>query len=341
EFCYAFQKNGFKGTGCYAQQFCLNRKPETKRTKNMGKRNFELDQIPDMTGKVCIVTGGNTGIGKVSALELAKHNAHVILAARTPSKGQAAAEEIKAETKNDKVEFMKLDLLSLSSVMEFVKDFKAKNLPLHLLLNNAGVMACPWALSEEGIESQFATNHLAPFYLTTQLLPILEQSQPSRIVNISSLAHKSIIFNGLSLNKIQDKSSYNARTAYARSKACNILFTRELAQRLEKKNVKNLYVNSCHPGVVDTEIARYATFPFKQIIDWMKINPQDGALTQLYLSTSPEIEKKDIRGKYYVPFASEATPQSHSTSQKNQTELWDYTEKILREKIPGYTDAGI
>ncbi|KAJ2957130.1 hypothetical protein NQZ79_g7117 [Umbelopsis isabellina] len=291
-----------------------------------------MDQIPDMTGKVCIVTGGNTGIGKISALELARHNAHVILAARTPSKGQAAVEEIKAETKNDKVEFMQLDLLSLSSVVGFVKDFKAKNLPLHLLLNNAGVMACPWALSEEGIESQFATNHL---------LPILEQSQPSRIVNVSSTAHKSILLHGLSLNKIQDKSSYNPSIAYGRTKACNILFARELAQRLEKKNVKNLYVNSCHPGVVDTEIARYMTFPLKQIIDWMKINPQDGSLTQLYLSTSPEVEKKDIRGKYFVPFAAEETPQSHSTSQKNQTELWDYTEKVLKEKIPGYTGAGI
>jgi NAD(P)-dependent dehydrogenase (short-subunit alcohol dehydrogenase family) len=94
-------------------------------------------------------------------LELARHNAHVILAARTPAKGQAAVEEIKAETKNDKVEYMKLDLLSLTSVTEFLKEFKAKNLPLHLLLNNAGVMACPWALSEEGIESQFATNHVS------------------------------------------------------------------------------------------------------------------------------------------------------------------------------------
>ncbi|CAM0140824.1 unnamed protein product [Umbelopsis sp. WA50703] len=102
-----------------------------------------------------------------------------------------------------------------------------------------------------------------------------------------------------------------------------------------------VYVNSNHPGVVDTEIARYMRFPMKQIIDWMKINPQDGALTQLYLATSPEIEEKDIRGKYYVPFASEATPQGHSTSQKNQTELWEYTEKILEEKIPGYTGAGI
>jgi NAD(P)-dependent dehydrogenase (short-subunit alcohol dehydrogenase family) len=201
-------------------------------------------------------------------LELAKKNAHVIIASRTPSKGQAAVDEIKAETKNEKVEFMQLDLLTLASVTNFVNEFKAKNLQLHLLLNNAGVMSCPFALSEDGYESQFATNHvssehkrekrdvtgtvilntfycnyliksqLAPFYLTTQLLPILEQSQPSRIVNVSSMAHKAIYFHGLSLDKLNDKSKYNENIAYGRSKTCNILFTRELSDRLEKKGVK-------------------------------------------------------------------------------------------------------
>jgi NAD(P)-dependent dehydrogenase (short-subunit alcohol dehydrogenase family) len=201
-------------------------------------------------------------------LELAKKNAHVIIASRTPSKGQAAVDEIKAETKNEKVEFMQLDLLTLASVTNFVNEFKAKNLQLHLLLNNAGVMSCPFALSEDGYESQFATNHvssehkrekrdvtgtvilntfycnyliksqLAPFYLTTQLLPILEQSQPSRIVNVSSMAHKAIYFHGLSLDKLNDKSKYNEHIAYGRSKTCNILFTRELSDRLEKKGVK-------------------------------------------------------------------------------------------------------
>ena len=202
-------------------------------------------------------------------MELAKKNAHVIVASRTPSKGQAAVDEIKAETKNEKIEFMQLDLLTLASVTNFVKEFKAKNLQLHLLLNNAGVMSCPFALSEDGYESQFATNHvssehkrerekrcngyslikhillqiliksqLAPFYLTTQLLPILEQSQPSRIVNVSSMAHKTIYFHGLSLDKLNDKSKYNEHVAYGRSKTCNILFTRELSDRLEKKGVK-------------------------------------------------------------------------------------------------------
>ncbi|GAB5587902.1 hypothetical protein Unana1_02802 [Umbelopsis nana] len=307
----------------------------------MGK-HFTLEQVPDMTGKICIVTGGNTGIGKICAFELAKKNAHVIIASRTPSKALAVVNEIKAETKNEKIEFLQLDLLSLASVTNFIAEFKAKNLPLHLLLNNAGVMACPYDLSEDGYESQFATNHLAHFYLTTQLLPVLEQSQSSRVVNVSSTGHQMIYFHGLSLDKLNNKAKYSPYIAYARSKTCNILFTRELSQRLEKKGVKNLYVNCNHPGVVRTELMRYTGNPIlRAIVHSMSIEAEDGAITQMYLATSPEIEEKDIHGKYYIPYGVEATPQCHATSQANQTELWDFTEKILYEKVPGYAGAGI
>ncbi|KAI8579662.1 hypothetical protein K450DRAFT_240911 [Umbelopsis ramanniana AG] len=191
-----------------------------------------------MTGKVCIVTGGNTGIGKACAFAFAKKNAHVIIASRTPSKALAVVEEIKNETKNELVEFIQLDLLSLASVTKFASEFKAKKLPLHVLLNNAGVMACPFALSEDGYESQFATNHLAHFHLTMQLLPVLEESQPSRVVNVSSWGHNTIYFHGLDLETMNDESKYSAFVSYGRSKAANILFTRELSQRLEQKGVK-------------------------------------------------------------------------------------------------------
>ncbi|KAH8551821.1 hypothetical protein BGW37DRAFT_455754 [Umbelopsis sp. PMI_123] len=306
----------------------------------MGK-HFTLDKIPDMTGKVCIVTGGNTGIGKVCVLELAKKNAHVIVASRTPSKALAVIEEIKAETKNEKVEFIQLDLLSLASVTKFVSEFKAKNLPLHLLLNNAGVMACPFALSEDGYESQFATNHLAHFYLTTQLLPVLEQSQPSRIVNVSSMAHKNTIFRGFTLDNLNDESKYSPNLNYALTKTANILFSRELSQRLEKKGVKSVYVNSNHPGIVRTELVRHNGPVANFFIRAMSMNAEDGAITQMYLATSPEVEQKDIRGQYYIPYASPSKPLSFATSQENQTTLWDFTEKILYEKVPGYAGAGI
>ncbi|KAH8551820.1 hypothetical protein BGW37DRAFT_557057 [Umbelopsis sp. PMI_123] len=285
----------------------------------MGK-HFTLDKIPDMTGKVCIVTGGNTGIGKVCVLELAKKNAHVIVASRTPSKALAAIEEIKAETKNEKVEFIQLDLLSLASVTKFINEFKAKNLPLHLLLNNAG---------------------LAHFYLTTQLLPVLEQSQPSRVVNVSSSAHQMAYFSGFNLDNLNDESKYSPALNYALTKTANILFSRELAQRLEKKGVKNVYVNSNHPGVVKTELTRYNGPLLTFLVRSVSMNTEDGAITQMYLATSPEVEQRDIRGQYYVPYASPSKPFSHATSQKNQTKLWDFTEKILYEKVPGYAGAGI
>ncbi|CAO3682998.1 unnamed protein product [Umbelopsis vinacea] len=307
----------------------------------MGK-NFTLEQIPDMTGKVCIVTGGNTGIGRVCVLELAKKNAHVIVASRTPSKAQVVVDEVKAVTQNDKVEFLQLDLLSLKSVTEFLTAFKAKGLPLHLLLNNAGVMACPYALSEDGIESQFATNHLAHFYLTTQLLPILEENQPSRIVNVSSLAHQYIFWNGFKLDSLNDESKYQKEMAYGRSKAANILFTRELAKRLEARAVENLYVNCNHPGAVATDLQRHVAGFFYDIIGKLLfVTPEEGAITQMYLATSPEIEEKSIKGKYFVPYGKEATPNKHSTSEENQIQLWDFSEKILKEKVPGYAGAGI
>ncbi|GAB5587331.1 hypothetical protein Unana1_02231 [Umbelopsis nana] len=295
-----------------------------------------------MTGKVCIVTGGNTGIGKVCVLELARKNAHVFVASRTLSKAQAVVDEVKAATNNDNVDFLQLDLLSLKSVTEFVNAFKAKNLPLHLLINNAGVMACPFTLSEDGIEAQFATNHLAHFYLTTQLLPILEKSHPSRVVNVSSLGHRFIYFRGMQLDTLNDESNYQKELAYGRSKAANILFTRELAKRLEAKGIEHVYVNCNHPGSVSTDLMRHVGNPFTDIISrWYFISPEDGAVTQLYLGTSPEIEEKNIKAKYFIPYGQEYTPLKAATTEENQTELWEFTEKILHEKVPGYTGAGI
>ncbi|CAO3678968.1 unnamed protein product [Umbelopsis vinacea] len=259
--------------------------------------------IPDMTGKVCIVTGSNTGIGKTCALELAKHGAHVIVASRTPSKGLAAVEEIRSETGNDNVEYLQLDLMSLASVTRFIEAYKAKNLPIHLLINNAGIMANPYTLSDDGIESQFATNHA---------------------------------------NSLNDESKYSPFFAYGRSKAANILFTRELTQRLEAQGIRNIYVNTNHPGFVDSELQRY-TSPFIQMMlkKLILVSTSEGAITQLYLGTSPEVEQNNIKGKYYIPFGAEKAPQQESTSQENQTLLWDFSEALLKEKVPNYLGAGI
>ncbi|KAI8576456.1 hypothetical protein K450DRAFT_295543 [Umbelopsis ramanniana AG] len=306
------------------------------------KKHFDLDMIPDMSGKVCIVTGSNTGIGKACAMELASKGAHVIVASRNSSKGQEAVNEIKAKTGNDLIEYLQLDLLSLASVTKFIEEIKAKNLPIHVLINNAGIMANPFTLSEDGIESQFATNHVGHFYLTTQLLPIIKQSAPSRIINVSSNGHRFIHCYGLQLPELNDEKKYSPFFAYGRSKAANILFTRELNQRLEAEGITNVYVNANHPGFVDSDLQRNTSAIVKSILrKLILISSKDGAITQLYLATSPEVERHAIKGKYYIPFGMEKDPHQESSSQENQTALWDYTEALLKEKIPNYPGAGI
>ncbi|KAG1384725.1 hypothetical protein G6F61_000185 [Rhizopus arrhizus] len=273
------------------------------------KRNYSFENIPDLTGKIAIITGSNSGIGKVCALEMARKGCTVILACRDDKKAKVVAEEIKAETKSEKIESIKLDLMSLVSVKSFAEEFKSRYQELHILINNAGIMMCPFGLSKDGIETQFATNHVAHHYLTMLLLPLLEKSAPSRIVTIS-----------------------------------NILFTRELSKRLESKGVTKVYANCNHPGVVRTQLFRHV-YSIGSIMDRIKdffsISAEDGALTQLYLATSPEIEEKSIKGQYYVPLGAPSTPKGIAASDEHLLELWDYTENLIKEKIPGYEGAPI
>ncbi|KAM3582416.1 hypothetical protein VKS41_005061 [Umbelopsis sp. WA50703] len=254
-------------------------------------------------------------------MELAHHGAHVIVASRTPSRAIAAVKEIQEATGNARVEFIQLDLASTDSITQFVEEFKAKNLPIHLLMNNAGV---------------------GHFYLTTQLLPIIEASAPSRIVNVSSNGHRFIQCRGLKLEDLNDKKKYSPFFAYGRSKAANILFTRELSRRLEAKGVQSVYVNVNHPGVVDSELARYSSPIVQKFLKtFVLISTRDGSITQLYLATSPEVEEKDIKGKYYIPYGVEKQPEQESASESNQTLLWDFTENLLKNIIPNYAGAGI
>ncbi|KAI9272772.1 hypothetical protein BDA99DRAFT_499175 [Phascolomyces articulosus] len=306
---------------------------------------FEFSDIPDLSGKVAIITGSNTGIGKVCAIEMARKNCQVIVASRSEDKGQAAVADIKEITGNDKVEFIKLNLLSLQSVQAFVEEFKSKYDSLHILLNNAGVMMCPYSLSEDGLETQFATNHVAHYFLTIQLLPLLIKSGPSRIVNVSSSGHNFTSFYAPDLERINDEKGYGPFTNYSYSKAFNILFTIELAKRLEAKGIKNVYVNSNHPGMVRSELGRhsvskdslFATF----LYNVLTVPTEKGALTQMYLATSTEVESNNINGKYYVPNAKPGHPNGYSKSEKNAAILWDFTENLLKEKVSGYQGAPV
>ncbi|CDH50198.1 retinol dehydrogenase 12 [Lichtheimia corymbifera JMRC:FSU:9682] len=305
-----------------------------------GGQHFEFSDIPDMTGKVAIITGSNTGIGKVCAIQMAKKNCHIVVACRNTEKGQKVVDEIKAITgKDNSAHCMKLDLLSLAAVKEFADEFTAKYDTLHCLMNNAGVMNCPYGLSKDGLEMQFGTNHVAHYYLTMLLLPLLEKSAPSRIINVSSHAHYMTWAAGINYDTLHDEKYYNRWLHYGKSKAANILFTRELAKRLKDKGVNNVYVNTNHPGAVKTDLHRHGNLITRDAVSPFFITPELGALTQLYLATSPDVETKDIKGQYYVPYAKPSTPNYYCRSDKNAKELWDYTEKLLKEKAPGYTGS--
>lgn len=246
-----------------------------------------------------------------------------MIASRTESKGLAAVEEVKQATGNEKVEFMQIDLLSLQSVKRFGEQFKAKHDRLDILINNAGVMMCPFGLSEDGLEIQFGTNHVAHYYLTMLLLPVIEKTPKARIVNVSSMGHTFVSCSGIDYDKINEEKSYSKIFQYGKSKVCmnfftfktaahiasniyqaaNILFTRELARRLEAKGV-DVYVNCNHPGVVRSELTRHVISQqsiLESVVNAsMMISTENGALAQLYLATSPEVESKKIKGQYYA-----------------------------------------
>nr|CAG8516214.1 10061_t:CDS:2 [Entrophospora candida] len=277
-------------------------------------KNFKFAEIPDLSGKVAVVTGGNSGIGYVTCRELSRKNAHVFILARNIERGTAAVEKIKQETGNQNVEFLQLDLQSLKSVKECAESFLARKLPLHILVNNAGIAATKFPLTVDGIQDQFGTNHVGHFYLTKLLLPTLEASAPSRIVNVSSQAYK-LASDGIKFDKINDPT-LSSMKRYGTSKLANILFTVELNKQLEGKKI---YVNSLHPGNVNTELIGKITNKWTAPL-WglakciFLITPDDGALTTLYCATSPEIENKNLRGKYFIPFGVESPTNKHENA---------------------------
>jgi len=270
-------------------------------------------------------------------MEMARKGCHVILACRSKDKTLPVIDEIQKETKNDKVEFMELDLAELRSVDRFVKEYKEKGYPIHILLNNAAVMACPYRLSPDGIELQFATNHLGHFRLTTELIDVLVSSAPSRIVNVSSMGHHMVPKEGIAFERINDETYYDPWRMYGQSKLANILFANELARRLKDKHV---YCNSLHPGVIATELSRNLS----EVYGWLGTvadsaisvfakSPMTGALTSLYLSTAPVIEKEEVTGCYYVPTAKLSKASAFGQNEELAGKLWEFSEKLIQEKL--------
>ncbi|XP_055619873.1 retinol dehydrogenase 13-like [Toxorhynchites rutilus septentrionalis] len=277
-------------------------------------------------GKVAIVTGSNTGIGKETAMGLARRGASVYMACRDLKKCEEAREDIVLETRNPNVYCRECDLASLQSVRKFVQQFKTERTRLDILVNNAGVMRCPRTLTKEGMELQLGVNHMSHFLLTNLLLDTLKQSAPSRIVVVSSLAHTRGTINVKDLNS---EKNYDPATAYEQSKLANVLFTRELAKRLEGTGVT---VNALHPGVVDTELMRhmglfniwFSSILIKPFVWPFLKSPIYGAQTSLYAALDPDLEK--VSGQYF----SDCAPKDVAEQAKDERLakwLWATSEK--------------
>ncbi|XP_016989791.1 retinol dehydrogenase 13 [Drosophila rhopaloa] len=253
----------------------------------------------DETGRVVIVTGCNQGIGKETVLELARRGATIYMACRDMGKCKQAQQWIIEATNNQKVYSRELDLCSMESIRNFAAGFKREQNKLHILINNAGIMDCPKMLTKDGFEMQIGVNHMGHFLLTLLLLDVLKSSAPSRIVVLSSLAHR---FGRINRDDLNSEKSYDRKMAYCQSKLANILFTRELSKRLEGTGVT---VNALHPGVVNTELFRNTPF-FGSKFGKMLIAPfiwifikttKNGAQTSLYAALDPSLN--NVSGLYF------------------------------------------
>ena len=281
----------------------------------------------EMNGKTVIVTGGNSGIGLETAVELAAQGARVIITARDPERGKAALDDIKTRSGRDQVELVVFDLASMASVREGAAELLARCPRIDVLVNNAGLVLSERSETVDGFESTFAINHLGPFLLTNLLLDRIKSSAPSRIVNVSSTAHNAVR-KGLDFDDLQATKSYSGMRVYSASKLANILFTTELARRLEGTGVT---ANSLHPGTVRTGYGRSGdTKGILQvgiaIAAPFFLSPAKGARTSIYLASSPEVE--GVTGKYFIK-CKQRTPTKAAQDADAARRLWEMSEQMV------------
>ncbi|RUS73752.1 hypothetical protein EGW08_018489 [Elysia chlorotica] len=287
----------------------------------------KCDSTADMKGKTTIVTGANSGIGFYTALDFAKRNARVILACRDKGKAESARQEIVSLSENSNVAVGIVDLCSMKSVRDFANKILSEESRLDVLVNNAGVVATgkPKEMTDEGLEVIFAGNYFGPFLLTNLLLDLMKKSAPSRIVNVSSVVNK---FGSIDFENLNAEKSYQFQNRYFDSKLAQILFTRELAQRLEGTGVT---ANVLHPGSVATNLLRNLFFlirvPVEFFIKLFCRTAEEGAQTSIFLSVSEEVA--EISGKYFIDCdvrESEANPQSRDMGVAKK--LWEVSERL-------------
>jgi NAD(P)-dependent dehydrogenase (short-subunit alcohol dehydrogenase family) len=305
--------------------------------------------IPDLSGKTAIVTGGNSGIGYEAALQLAGKGATTVLACRDAAKAREAAVRVKATVPQAAVEFMSLDLASLVSIRAFAALFLEKHDAVHILCNNAGVMALPYRKTVDGFEMQFGTNHLGHFALTGLLLERLLATGGARVVNVSSTAHR---WGWMSFDDLNSERHYAKWRAYGQSKLANLLFTYELQRRLEAAGAAAISV-ACHPGYAATNLQaagpRMEGSSFMESITNLgnRLLAQDaamGALPTLYAATAP-----DVRGGDYIGpdglfensgYPKKTTSNSRSHDRASAARLWKVSEELTGVRYEALLSGG-
>jgi retinol dehydrogenase-12 len=275
-----------------------------------------------MVGKTCLITGATNGIGRVTAVELARMGAELFLVYRNKARADETVAEIRERTGNDNVHLLRADLGSQKQIRAVAAGFLATGKPLHVLINNAGLGNTKRLMTEDGIEMVFAVNHLAYFQLTMLLRDRIKQSTPARIVNVASEAHR---FGTINFNDLGGERRFRTFGAYSQSKLANILFSYELARRLAGTGVT---VNCLHPGGIAsglwTNNGPLAQFIMKAGRPFLK-TPEQGARTTIYLASSPEVE--GVTGKYYSN-CREKTSSRESCDLNIARRLWDVSAQM-------------
>ncbi|KLO08980.1 NAD(P)-binding protein [Schizopora paradoxa] len=294
------------------------------------KPKYTVEDIPDQSGKVFIVTGGNTGLGKETIKALLLKNAKVYMASRNKEKALAAIKDLKSQTGKDAI-FLELDLADLKSTKEAARNFMSRERDLHVLINNAGIMFPDIkSVTKDGYDMQFGCNVLGHFLLTKELLPTMLETAKSnppgtvRIVNLSSSTHmfaRGIDYKALRASDEEARNALGTQGLYAQSKFANVVLANEFARRYGDQGIVSTSLN---PGNLNTELQRHMGGVGLWILRRLIYKPEIGALTQLWAATSPETA--DLNGKYLIPWArlGECRPETRKTDVG--TELWNWLE---------------
>lgn len=298
----------------------------------MPNNNWTIENIPDLTDKVIIITGANSGIGYEAAKEFARKGAQTILACRSMDKAQDALAKIWSEIPDAQAEIMPLDLASLQSIHQFVEVFKARYERLDVLANNAGIMNVPYSKTVDGFESQFGTNHLGHFALTGLLMDLIRSTPGARVVNVSSIGHRGGVMDFDNL-MYENGRGYDGQGSYARSKLANLLFTYELQRFFDAKGI-NAQALAAHPGGSNTSLGDHMPLVkiLRPLLGWLIQNAAMGALPTLRAAVDPETKG----GQYYgpggrnewggYPVVVQSNGASHNLA--NARKLWEVSEEL-------------